>query len=135
MKKIFAKNQKTQKGIAALIVVLVISVSTLIMALNSSFLGLGELDLGYTSQKGGEALVLADSCVEETLRRLRIESNYSGGVLNIDDGSCIISIVVAGGDRTITVESDIDGYHKKIQVGATLSGRDIAVNFWQELDN
>lgn len=135
MKKGLLKKTKNQKGIAALIVVLVISITTLIMALNSSFLGLGELDLSSTSEKGGEALVLADSCAEETLRRLRLEPNYSGGTLNIDDGSCIINIVEAGSIRTITIESTIEECHKKIQIEATLSGRDVLVNSWQEVNN
>ena len=103
------------------------------MALNSSLLGLGELDLGYTKQKGGEASSIADACIEESLRRLRLDSNYSGGSLNINDNSCIINIQSSGNNRTITTTSTVDIYHKKIKVEATLSGSNTAINSWQEI--
>lgn len=132
MKKILNNNQQ---GVAALLTIVIISAAVLIMAFTASLLGLGELDLGFTSQKGGEALSAADSCIEEALRRLRLDSNYSGGTLNVGNGSCIINITANGNDRTITAESTIGDYHKKIQAEATLSGSDTAINSWQELDN
>ncbi|MCK5591230.1 MAG: hypothetical protein KAI72_04670 [Candidatus Pacebacteria bacterium] len=135
MEKLPKNLQKDQKGIAAILTVIIISAATLIMAFNSSLLGLGELELGYTSQKSGEAMAVADSCVEESLRRLRLDSSYAGGVLNVNSDSCVINIVVAGANRTIVAESTVGEYHKKIQVEATLSGRDVTVNSWQELDN
>jgi len=121
--------------VAALLTIVIISAAVLIMAFSASLLGLGELDLGYTSQKGGEALSAADSCVEEALRRLRLDSDYSGGDLNVGQGSCIINITVNGSDRTITAESTVGEYHKKVQAEATLSGSDTAITSWQEMDN
>ncbi|MFH1661925.1 MAG: hypothetical protein ABIA02_02420 [Candidatus Falkowbacteria bacterium] len=121
------------RGMAALLTVVIIAAATLIMAFNASLLGLGELDMGYTSQKGAEASSIADGCVEEAMRRLRLDSNYSGGTLNIGSGSCIIGIVADGNNRTITVTGTAQEFHKKIQATATLSGSDTALNTWQEI--
>lgn len=135
MKKVLKNLQNDQRGIAAILTVLIVSAATLIMAFNSSLLGLGELDLGYTSQKAGEAMSVADSCVEESLRRLRLDSSYAGGSINVNVNSCVINIVAVGGSRTIVVESTVGEYHKKIQVEAVLSGRDVTINSWQEVDS
>ena len=132
MKKSIKKNQS---GIAALLTVVIVAAATLIMAYSASLLGLGELELGYTSQKGAEALSAADSCVEEALRRLRLDSNYSGGTLNVGNGSCIMNITANGNDRTIAAESTIGEYHKKIEAQIALSGNVITINSWEEKED
>jgi len=124
---------KNKQGIAALLTIVIISVAVLIMALSASSLGLGELELGYTSQKSGEALAVADSCTEEALRQLRLSASYTGGSFNVGDGSCIITVIASGTQRTITAESTVGDYHKKIQVTATLLGSETAINTWSEL--
>jgi hypothetical protein len=125
-------NNLNQKGVAALLTIVIIAAATLIMAFNSSLLGLGDLELGYTLQKGGEATSIADACIEETMRRLRLESDYSGGTLNIGENSCIINVESSGNNRTITTTSTVDIYHKKIKVTATLSDSNTTINTWQE---
>ncbi len=125
----YANNQR---GMAALLTIVIISAATLIMAFNASLLGLGELDLGYTAQKGSQALSVADSCVEEALRRLRLNSSYSGGTLSSGNGSCTVNVEASGSNRTITTTSTVDEFHKKIQVTATLAGSNTTINTWQE---
>ena len=122
-----------QSGVAALLVVIIISAAVLVMAYSASVLGLGELEMGYTSQKGGEVFILTDGCAEEALYRLRLDSNYSGGALNLSQGSCIIDIVALGDDRIITVTGTVDDYNKKIEVGITLAGNVVTINSWQEI--
>lgn len=125
-----------RKGAAVLLTVIIISVSVLIMAFTASLLGLGELDMSYTSQKAGQTLAVADTCIEDSLRRLRLNSSYSGGTLNLDDGSCIISIVTDGSQRTITVVANIDDtYYKKIEAVVTLAGSDTVITSWEEKDD
>ena len=121
-----------QGGMAALLTIIIIAAATLIMAFNASLLGMGELDLGYSSQKGGEAVSVVSSCAEEAMRRLRSDSSYSGGTLNVGDGSCIINVESSGGDRTIYATSTVGSYHKKITVEATLSDSNTVINSWQE---
>lgn len=55
-----------------------------------------------------EAETVAESCLEDTLIRLRDNINYSGGALNLSDGYCIISIADIGSNqKTISVEANI----------------------------
>jgi hypothetical protein len=126
-----------KRGVAALLTIVVVGAAALIMAYTASILGLGELDLGYTSQQGGETFSIADGCVEEALRHLRIDDSYAGETLNLGDGSCIISIATDGNDRTIDVTANIGAeYYKSLQVEATLSAdsmNTVTINSWEEV--
>ncbi len=133
-------NHYLQSGVAALFAVVLISAVGLIMALTASVLSLGELDLGWANQKTTEAFSAADGCIEETLRRLRLDPNYGVGLgdinLTLGNGSCIIKVDNLGGDsRRVLSASTVDVYHKKIEVQATVSNSIITVNSWSEKDN
>jgi hypothetical protein len=122
-----------KRGVAALLTILIVSTAVLIMAVVSSQLGLGELDLGYTSQKGSEALAVAEGCMDEGLRQLRLDTGYSGSSLSLDNGSCTITVATSGSDRTLVVTGVVDDYTKKVAVNLTLSGNVITINSWLEV--
>ena len=128
------KIKKDNRGMAALIIVLVIGATALILALSSSFLGLGELDMGFTSQKGGEVTSLADGCMEEALRQIQLAANYSGETLNLAENSCIIGVQTDGDSRIITVTAVIGDYGEKIEANVTINDGVITLNSWQKLD-
>lgn len=129
----FVKKIKNNKsGATALLTVLIIGAATLIMAVSASFLSMGELDLGYTAQKGGETFALTDGCMEDALRHLRIDNGYIGGTLNFGAKSCIINITANGLDKTVNVVGTFGNYNKEIEVDLTLSGNVIAINSWIE---
>lgn len=104
-------------GFVALLTIIVIAAMTLLVSLNASLLGLGELDLGYTSQKGGEVYAIADGCAEESLRRFRLDTSYTGGSITTKNGSCIIEIIATAPNATSTVTaSTMSLYYKTVQV-------------------
>jgi hypothetical protein len=126
-------------GAAALLTIIIVSAAVLIMALNASLLGLGELDLGYTSQRGGEALSIADGCMDETLRRMRLDNNYGVGVgtinLTVSNGSCTIDVSDLGSNqRSISIIGTTDLYNKKLLATTTITatGNIVVVNEWEE---
>ena len=128
-----------QRGATALVTIVIIAAAALIMALNASLLGIGDLEIGYTSQKGGEALSLADGCAEETLRRIKIDNTYGASEgeqsLSIGDNSCIITVEQNGNNRIIYATSTVDNFYKVVRVNLTLSGDNtdiITINSWQE---
>jgi uncharacterized protein YuzE len=132
---IFIKNNR-QSGLAALLTIIIVSAAALVMALNASFLGLGELDLGYTASSGGKAFYVADGCMAETLERIRKDTSYGVGAgsinLTVSNGSCIIDVADSGSDRTVTVVGTSGDFNKKIEINLTLTGNVIAINSWEE---
>ncbi|KKU48575.1 hypothetical protein A3H10_03600 [Candidatus Uhrbacteria bacterium RIFCSPLOWO2_12_FULL_46_10] len=127
-------------GFSALLTVLIIGVVALTMATSASLLGLGELELGYTYQKGGEAFSVADGCLEEAMRRLRLDAGYTGSPsFPVVNGSCTISVVDLGGNqRRLTILGQSGSYYKKIQAVITVvaqipgSLNIVTINSWEE---
>ncbi len=132
-------DQRNQRGVAALLTIVIVSAAALVMAVSATMLGLGELELGYSAQKGSEALAAADGCMEEALRRIRLDTNYGIGAgsmpLTLVNGSCTINITDSGFDRVVQVASTVGDYNKKIEIDLTLSDNDvISINSWDEKD-
>lgn len=131
------KNIKNQKGIIAILTIIIISASVLIMALSASLLGLGELDLGYTSQRGTETFSIADGCIEEALRQIRFNENYTAtsSSLFIDQGACIINVIGDNPKIVTATASTTDGYYKKIEANVSINNNMITINSWEEKSN
>jgi len=128
----------SQSGVAAMMTVVIVAAAALIIAQSATLLGLGDLDLGYTAQRGGEARSIADGCMEETFRRIRMGNSYGVGVgdisLSVTNGSCVISVADLGSNqRRVTVTGSSDEYHKVIEAELTLNGSAITVDSWEEL--
>ena len=129
--------QRRTHGIAALLTIVIVGASVLIMAFGASFLGLGELDLGYNSQKGEEAFFVADGCMDEALRNIRLNIGYGVGTgsisLSVENGSCIIDVTDLGGNTRMVVVTGTSGsYNKKIRSVYALSGNVITSTSWEE---
>ena len=125
---------QSQSGLAALIVVVIIGAAVLVMAKSVSFLSMGEIDMAYTSVKGEEALVIAEGCAEETLRRFQLDENYSASdyVLSLGGGQCVINTSADNDERTINVIGRVDNYYKRIRVGIIATSSTVMVNSWEE---
>ncbi|MBI2052872.1 MAG: hypothetical protein HYT34_01355 [Candidatus Ryanbacteria bacterium] len=125
---------KSRRGIAAILIIVVLGTASLLMALYASLLGIGDLNMGYAGEEGGKAFAIADGCLEETLRRIRLDVNYSGGTFPLEGGSCDILIAgIGSGSRTVTITGSINNYYKHIQAALTLTGNEITLTDWREL--
>ena len=125
-----------QSGTIALISLLIITAVTLAIGLSLNLLGLDEMRMGFRESKSSQAFHVAESCLEEALMRLKRDANYTGGNLQIGQGSCNIVIAVNGTERTITVTGTVDQLIRKIQSvvnvlndGTTFGNETV---FWQE---
>jgi hypothetical protein len=128
-----AGDLDSKKGFVALMTIVIVSAAALIIAYSASFLGLGELDMGYVEYRGSEAYYIADGCMEEALERLRLDASYTGSILSMTNGSCIMSVVTGGGISTTTITaSTTDSYHKKLESVTAVSGGVVTINSWEE---
>ena len=125
---------KNKSGAAALFIVLIISVVSFLIAKNISILGLGELDMSYTSSKEKEVFYLADSCLEEVLHRLQYDNSYiaNGEVLNLDSGTCIIDVIASNSNRLISIKTNKDNYYKNISTQAKILSNKIVLENFKE---
>ncbi|MFH1286937.1 MAG: hypothetical protein ABII02_04280 [Candidatus Magasanikbacteria bacterium] len=102
--------------------------------MSAILMGLVELESGYVTEKGNEVLAISEACAEEALQRLRFDNSFTGSSLSFDSGSCTISISTNGSERTIHVFGTIGEFHKQLEVVATVNGRNVSLDSWQEVE-
>lgn len=124
-----------KKGFIAFSSLLVVSSVTLAIAMSVSLLGVTSANTSLGYQKGQEALKYGESCVEETLFRLRNDGDFTGVSLSLPSGSCIATVSATGNQRTIITTGIISGppmFMKLITAVSTRVGKSITINSWIE---
>ena len=131
----YSSIKKSQSGIAALLLIVIIGAVSLVMVKSAALIGIGEVDMAYTNSKAQETLDIAEGCAEETLRRLQIDPDYTANnfYLTLGNGSCVINSTINGNERIITAEGIVEEYYKKIEVKAIISNGQITIDNWQEI--
>jgi len=130
-----------KEGFAAIISLLVISAVVLSIAVSTSLLGIDAAKVSSESKYSDQSLVIAKSCTEEAMIRLKRTSqdSYTGGNLNVGNGSCIINIVVITPETEYTVNvtaqvvQNSADYTKKITAGVTKAKNAVIQTSWQEI--
>jgi len=123
------------KGVSMLIMVLLIGSACLALALGSVWLGVGERELSQVWSGGDEARLVAESCVENALERLKIDSAYEGETLSLGQKSCIITIAKTGqpmSSALIAVFGTSGDYTKKINLSLEVVDESFKITSWQE---
>ncbi|TAN57948.1 hypothetical protein EPN15_02535, partial [Patescibacteria group bacterium] len=105
-----------ESGQLALLSLLIIGAITLAAALSASFVSRTEIGRGFRASQASTAQAVAESCFEEALYRLKSDSAYEGGNVNIGDGNCSITIINDDANtRSITVIGSLDKIRRKIE--------------------
>ena len=120
-----------KRGLSLLLIVVVIGAAAVTMIIGSSFLGIGEAQESFVYDRSQAAQILADGCADDALRRLRIDSGYSGGTLAFEEGSCILTVSSTGSMHEISVTSSIDIYGATTYVALSLTSTTITISSWE----
>lgn len=129
-------NQKSQKGYIALILVLIISGVTLLVAISANLLGISESDMGLQKSQSSQSFYLAVLCAEDALMKLKDDLKYPGNeTLSINDGICDILSVEGSGnqDRTIKTTGTYFKQTRKIKITINKVNPKTSINSWQEV--
>ena len=122
----------SQKGLIALITVLIISVIILVVGLTLSLGSISEMKMGLQKSQSAESYYLANLCVEEALMKLKEDSTYSGNeTLNIENGNC--HILPIEGNWMIKVLATASGQTKKLKVVVSEIYLEMIIDSWQEV--
>jgi len=127
--------RKKSYGFIAFTSLLVISAVTMAIALSVTLMGITSANSSLGYQKGQTAVKIGESCLEETLYRLRGDGNFTGATLAVGSGSCIATVSATGNIRTISVTSIIAGppkHVKMLQGIVRRAGKSITLTSWQE---
>lgn len=129
-------NTHNEKGLIALITVMIISIVALFAALSVNLSSISGAQVGLKHQKTSEALFLASACAEHALLQLRNNfNNYSGNeVLNIDGESCTIEAVDTGvSSRVVKALAAVENKTRKIKIEVSRPDGELIIESWQEV--
>lgn len=126
-----------EKGLIALITVLIISAVILLIILSTNLLGIDVAQIGLKKYKSSQAIYLANACAEEALFQLLQDfDNISGGKLTINGETCSFSINLAQHTtrtRTILAQSQVENFVKKLNIYVLKYGERLKIIDWQEV--
>src|SRR3989344_703634 len=92
--------RQTNSGLAALMIVVIVGAAALTMAVSTALLGVRELELATTSDRGAATKALADGCLDTALLALRLNPSQGDYEFTLPAGACIITVSnEGGGDR------------------------------------
>src|SRR3989344_7648619 len=115
-----SSHQKINSGFVALVVVVIVGVATLTLALSTALLGLRELEVATTTDRGVLAKMFTDGCLDTALLALRLNPAPGGYEFTNTTGRCIITIRDEGsGDRQVVAQGFIVGNDQSIEVHIT----------------
>ena len=136
MNKFFSKSKyKNQKGMAALLAVVILCAVSLLMSRNTLIIGLTGIGVAYNCEKGQSVLSFADGCVEETIRQFQLDENYSVVDKNFSLGDfyCIINTSLSGDEKIITVAGNSGDYYKSVEARILINEGIVTINNWKEI--
>lgn len=124
-------DMKNQTGMAALLTIVIVGMATLTMVITSSLLGMDQLEMSYSRDKGREAFYLAESCLSDCLRKIKMNPGslpYSY-TLPADNGFCIINML---DNNTISAVGQVENHTKRLRISIAVNGKKITVTDWRE---
>jgi Flp pilus assembly pilin Flp len=114
---------KNEQGAAAIMVTIIMLVVATLIVSTTALIGLDDLEIGYSAQVGEDALLSAESCLEEAYVRLTRNSSYTGGSLNVGDATCTITVTgTPCGTCTITAEATQAEFTRTLEATVSASG-------------
>lgn len=109
------------RGVIALITVIILGALILAVGLSASFTGQTETILAGALDREQLARMFAQTCADEALYRLKLDSTYTGGTVPVGaSDTCTVSVSGSGSSRTITLAATSDIFTKTIVIAASL---------------
>lgn len=125
---------RDERGAAGLLAVVIFTALVVIIGASITFVSLDTLETGSGLRRGSEAVLAAESCVQEGILRISRNANYAGGNLEVGRASC--AITVSGtpcGICTVRASATIGRFVRTIEAVVN-RGADMQITSWQEVE-
>jgi len=121
------------KGQVALISVILIVAISLLVVISLNIIQVTEVSVLNGITNSMDAHYAAEACADDALLQIIRDGNYSGGVVNIPDFSCVISSSYSGIDYDIEVQVNINSRVHRLEIDA--SRQFDGENFYMDIDS
>lgn len=122
-------------GYIALVSVLIASALFLLIGIGISLGGVDAARMAFGEEASRAAKLLADSCAEEALVRLKANLGYTGNetiMVNGQDACAILAVTGVGNtDRTVRAEASVAGYVRRIEVDVARVNPALVIRSWR----
>lgn len=125
---------KTQNGYVA-VMLLVFVVVSLVISTAALTMSMANLAGVSTYEQGTEALIVAQSGVENALLRLLRDPTYAGETLVVGEGTATVTVVSTASTSAITSVGVMGTKKRKIQVNVSQNAGVMSVTSWAEVYN
>ncbi len=127
-------NIKNNKGVVALLSVVIIAMVSLLLLRSSSVIALIDLDMVNNSIHSSMAMSNAESCLEDALRQIQLDANFrsDGFYLDLNNGNCLCTVTSEQTNRyLIRAEGRVLSYLKIIEAEASLDNGELTIDLWE----
>ncbi len=124
-------------GYVFLVSVLVIGAIAATTAVSLVVLGLAAGQTGLTVAQSAQALANANTCIERTLRSLRLDLAYAGDeTFTLDRGTCTVHAIGGAGNehRTICAEGQMRQAVRRIEIDLVHLFPAVTADSWREVE-
>lgn len=127
-----ASEFNIQKGFIALVTILIVLGITLLIGLMISQLSIGEAQMSLQKSQSSQTYYLANLCAEESLMKLKEDSNYPGNeIINTENGSC--QILPVEGNWIIKISANSQNQIKKMKIEVSQINPEMLISSWSEV--
>ena len=126
-----ASKKIINSGFAALVVVVIVGAAVLVIALSTALLGVRELEIATTIDRGVLAKTFTDGCLDTALLALRLNPAPVNSDFTDSVGRCIITMSDEGGGvRLVTVRGIVGENNRSLVAMVTTfpTSRSLIVN-------
>ncbi|MBI4458327.1 hypothetical protein HY633_05170 [Candidatus Uhrbacteria bacterium] len=135
-------SPRTQErpGFIAMLTVVIIGALVLTLGIAAALQGQTETLMAGQADYEQYVRSVAQTCIDEALHRLKLDSGYAGGTVPIGADTCTVTVSGGGSSRTIVSTATSDVFTKVITVAASLkqnvpaNARAWHVDAWTESD-
>ncbi|MBI4090819.1 MAG: hypothetical protein HY422_02240 [Candidatus Komeilibacteria bacterium] len=128
------RNIRTENGYTLLLIVLIVSGVALAIGLYLRLQDITKTDSIITEQKAFSNFIEAQSCLEEGIRRLKLNpATYRNDSFTRIKSSCTIAVTGTSPDYTIDITAAQETLVKKLRANAVLSGATLVSSTWREI--
>jgi hypothetical protein len=129
--------KENEKGVVALITLLIIGAVCLSVVTAVSLAGIGQIDGALSWYLGEKAARLAESCAEEVLIKGRDNKSVPLGGINLGWGNCSYVVSENLGLNTAQITATVGSgvsYTKRLEITFSRGERSVGLIAWREVE-
>lgn len=117
-----SSQSSRERGVGALLVVVILGGVLLLLAVSASESGIGQLSRSLGDMGSAQARALARGCLEDQLRIFVMNPSDTGGNVSVPEGTCILSVSGGATKDLLVTATTPDGYAVALRAAISISG-------------